>query len=71
MHIHYGGGPVPMGGSVTIHEHGCEIGQGLHTKCIQIASAVLSKVGCKGGVPLDMICVTPTDIGALPNPIFT
>ena len=71
VQIHYGGGSTPMDGSITIHTNGCEIGQGLHTKVVQTASAILSKCGVRGGVPIDLIRVAPTDTGALPNPFLT
>lgn len=71
VNIYYGGGPVQLDGSVLIHVTGCEIGQGLFTKCAQAASYELSKVGCKGGVPMEWIRVAPNDTNVIPNPSFT
>eukprot|EP00746_Dinoflagellata_sp_MGD_P126688 gnl/MRDRNA2_/MRDRNA2_61458_c0_seq2.p1 gnl/MRDRNA2_/MRDRNA2_61458_c0~~gnl/MRDRNA2_/MRDRNA2_61458_c0_seq2.p1 ORF type:complete len:685 (+),score=139.48 gnl/MRDRNA2_/MRDRNA2_61458_c0_seq2:250-2055(+) len=66
-----GGGADPVDGSVQVAVHGVEMGQGLYTKVAQAASHALGKVGCKGGVPVELIRVMPADTSLVPNPPVT
>jgi len=47
-------------GSVLVTTGGVEMGQGLHTKCIQIASASL-------GIPVDKVYISETATDKIPN----
>ncbi len=51
-------------GSALIHHGGVEMGQGMHTKMIQIASRVL-------GITVDKIHVADTSNHVIPNATFT
>ena len=51
-------------GSILIHIGGVEIGQGLYTKMIQIASRVL-------GIPVESIHIKETNTSVIPNPTDT
>ncbi|CAH1793529.1 unnamed protein product [Owenia fusiformis] len=51
-------------GSVWVNHGGVELGQGLHTKLIQVASKVLQ-------VPQDVIHITETNTDCVPNAQFT
>ncbi len=55
---------IYMDGSVLLHVNGIEMGQGLHTKCAQIASHVL-------GIDVSRIKVDGNQNRVLPNPIPT
>ncbi|XP_077993141.1 xanthine dehydrogenase/oxidase-like [Glandiceps talaboti] len=51
-------------GSVSVNHGGVEMGQGLHTKIIQIASTVL-------GVPMDRVYISETSTQIVPNTTAT
>jgi xanthine dehydrogenase/oxidase len=55
---------IYMDGSVLLHVNGIEMGQGLHTKCAQIAAHVL-------GIDISRIKVDANQNRVLPNPIPT
>jgi len=67
VQIYYGGGPMPLDGSIEVFVTGQEIGQGLHTKCAQAAAETLSEIGCIGGVPLEYIHVGASSTSQIPN----
>src|SRR6185436_5211151 len=47
-------------GSVLVNHGGTEMGQGLHTKMLQVAATAL-------GVPLDLVRLAPTRTDKVPN----
>ncbi|KAM6174712.1 LOW QUALITY PROTEIN: aldehyde oxidase 4-like [Erethizon dorsatum] len=55
---------IYLDGSVLLTHGGCELGQGLHTKMIQVASREL-------GVPMSYIHLSETSTVTVPNAIFT
>lgn len=54
----------PKDGSVIIHQGGVEIGQGLATQSLQVASYVL-------GIPMDLIFIDQVKTSIVPNPTST
>ncbi|XP_064080821.1 xanthine dehydrogenase/oxidase-like [Macrobrachium nipponense] len=66
-HFHMKGGAlvhVYTDGSVLISHGGVEIGQGLHTKMIQVASRVLR-------IPMEKIYIAETGVDKVPNTVAT
>lgn len=58
-------------GSVLITQDGCEMGQGLYTKCLQTASYALGKLLGPNSVPMDKIRMADTASAVTPNASFT
>uniref|UniRef100_A0A2K6GUA9 aldehyde oxidase n=1 Tax=Propithecus coquereli TaxID=379532 RepID=A0A2K6GUA9_PROCO len=56
--------PIYLDGSVLVTHGGCELGQGLHTKTIQVASRELN-------IPQSYIHLSETSTVTVPNAVFT